>query len=140
LLDENHIDKYGEDIFSFKNDADQCFKYLSKIRGKRRESTDMHAYFNEMLEQDFPELFVTPNDTIVYDTGHESGRKRSRPSLSGAIAHSETKLPDRKASRVSDANSAAKKEEVAARTSLPSKVKVACTLVLTNTRIIFALL
>jgi len=128
LLDDSQIDKYGEDVFAFKTDADKCFKYLSKLRGKRREFTDMSALFNEMLEQDFPELFPIPPPGIIYDTSQESGRKRSRSSMSSVhdMVAAEVR-PEKKTVRVSDSSmSIVKKEDAttAVRTTLAPKVKV----------------
>ena len=137
--DDIHIDKYGEDVFAFKTDAEKCFKYLLKIhRGKRKECADMSALFHEMLEQDFPELFVTPPPSssssiiVTHDTSQESGRKRSRSSVSSSgITHDEAVLKsevrsEKKVSRVSDSSSSSivKKEEATVHTTLPSKMKV----------------
>ena len=139
--DNIHIDKYGEDVFAFKTDVEKGFKYLSSSRnhrGKRRECADMSALFHEMLEQDFPELIVTPppgsSSLVTHDTNYpESGRKRSRSSVSSSGNNHEDEMvvksearPDKKVSRVSDSSSSsiAKKEEATVRTILPSKMKV----------------
>ena len=139
--DDTYIDKYGEDVLAFKTDAEKCIKHLSKIhRGKRKECADMSALFHEMLEQDFPELFVTPPPSsssiiVTHDTSQESGRKRSRSSVSSSgITYDEAMLKsevrsEKKVSRVSDSSSSSsssivKKEEATVRTTLSSKMKV----------------
>lgn len=137
--DDIHIDKYGEDVIAFKTDVEKAFKHLSKIhRGKRKECLDMSALLHEMLEQDFPELFATPppgssSIIVTHDTSQESGRKRSRSSVSSsgnthdeAVLKSEVRS-EKKVSRVSDSSSSSsivKKEEANVRTILSSKLKV----------------
>lgn len=57
-MDTASIVNYGDDVQAVKEIVDQAFTALSKIRGKKRDVTEMHYRFNSLWSEAFDETLT----------------------------------------------------------------------------------
>jgi hypothetical protein len=70
---------FSDDVFTFKRDAEECFKLFSSLRGKKRDYPGLVNFFATLMEDNFPGVFdLAAVETTAPVSVMGSSRKRGR--------------------------------------------------------------